>query len=71
MKFQQPPLRIDCSGLSKKRAMELADDLVELFDTVEYWDDAEIVCHKPRSGGHYACAWSILDDYGYDKIEVT
>ena len=48
-KFCQPPLKIDCSCLSKKRAMSLADDLVDLFDTVEYWGD-EIVCHNSIHG---------------------
>lgn len=61
------PLRIDCGGLSMKRAIELADKLVEHFDKVELWCD-EIVAHKPINYLHYELAWRILDCFG---VKVT
>lgn len=63
MKRQFPtPLHIDCDGLSKKRAIELADQLVDFFDTVEFWCD-EIIAHKPRGEYRYELAWRVIDKY--------
>ena len=58
------PLKINCAGLSRKRAVALADKLVEHFDTVESWDADEITAHKPLNGYHYEQAWNIIDRYG-------
>lgn len=58
------PLKIITTGLSKKRKYELADKLVDHFDSVEYWGDDEITAHKPLSGSHYGDAWNIIDRYG-------
>ena len=55
--------KIDCDGLSKKRTIELADNLVEHFDEVELWCD-EITAHKPRNEYHYGLAWRIIDRFG-------
>lgn len=58
------PLKINTSGLSRKRAGELADKLVDHFDTVEHWGTDEITAHKPLSSLHYNDAWRIIDRYG-------
>ena len=58
------PLKIDCSGLSRKRKIELADKLVPHFDCVESWDDDELVAVKPFDEYHYGRAWDIIDHYG-------
>ena len=69
MKKQLPlPLKIDCTGLSRKHAFELADKLVKHFDLVEMWDDDEIVAHKPRSYYDYGQAWDIIDRYGVKAV---
>lgn len=58
------PLKLNCESLSRKRKIELADKLVDHFDTVEYWGDDGITAHKPLSSPHYNDAWRIIDRYG-------
>lgn len=63
MKFKQPPLQIDCEGLSKKNIAELADKLRLFFGDVTILGD-EIFAEAPVSNYHYAEAWRIIDHYG-------
>lgn len=63
MKFQQPPLKIDCDGLSSKLIFELADRLSLHFEIVETVGDI-IYCQKPLKGFHYDKAWEIIDRFG-------
>ena len=67
MKFQQPPLRVDCDGLSRKLIAELAYQLTPFFTVTELVDKI-IYCHKPRSSWHYNIAWRILDKFA---VKVT
>jgi len=55
---------IPCEGLSRKRIAELADKLVDHFDSVEHWGDNEITAYKPLSSIHYGDAWNLIDRYG-------
>ncbi|MBR3747048.1 MAG: hypothetical protein IKN27_08835 [Selenomonadaceae bacterium] len=63
MKFVQPPLKINCEGLSKKLIFELADRLSLHFVNVEIWGD-EIFASKTLSHYHYDTAWRIIDEFG-------
>ena len=63
MKFLQPPLQINCAGLSKKLIKNLADRLRDCFERVEIWSD-EISAGKPRSEWHYNNAWNTIDSFG-------
>ena len=58
------PLKVICKGFSRQRACELANKLVEHFDTVEYWGDDEITARDPVSMENYGRAWRIIDRYG-------
>ena len=63
MKFNQPPLEIDCKGLDEQRTRDLAHRLTDCFERVDVWDNDTITAEHPRSHGHYATAWNILDRY--------
>lgn len=63
MKFVQPPLKIDCDGLSQKLIIVLANRLKPHFRIVEIWGD-EISASRPISHYHYDTAWQILDAFG-------
>ena len=63
MKFKQPPLRIDCDGLSQKLITKLADQLRLHFGDVEIWGD-EINASRPLSIFHYGEGWRIIDAFG-------
>ena len=63
MKFQQPPLKVDCDGFSKELIFDLADRLSLHFENVETFGDI-IYCHKPLKGFHYDKAWAIIDRFG-------
>ena len=63
MKFKQPPLQIDCEGLSKKLIEDLADRLSLCFEEVKIWDD-EITAYTPLGAGRYDAAWNIIDRFG-------
>ena len=63
MKFIQPPLLIDCDGLSRKLIEDLADRLSLCFEEVKIWGD-EITAYKPLGGGRYDAAWNIIDKFG-------
>ena len=63
MKFVQPPLKINCEGLSKKLIFELANRLSLHFVNVEIWGD-EIFASKTLNHYHYDTAWQILDAFG-------
>lgn len=65
--FVQPPLKIDCDGLSQKLIFELADRLSLHFVDVEIWTN-EIYASRPLSHNHYDTAWQIIDKFG---VEVT
>lgn len=67
MKFSQPPLKIDCNGLSKKLIFDLADRLALHFENVETFSDV-IYCHKPLPGFHYDKAWRIIDLFNVSVI---
>ena len=67
MKFVQPPLKIDCDGLSQKLVFDLADRLRLHFVDVEVFGN-EISASKPLSHYHYDEAWRILDKFG---VKVT
>ena len=63
MKFVQPPLKIDCDGLSQKLIIVLANRLKPHFCIVEIWTN-EIYASRPLSHNHYDTAWQILDAFG-------
>ena len=65
--FVQPPLKIDCDGLSQKLIFDLADRLRFHFVDVEIWGD-EIYASRPLKGFHYDEAWRIFDAFG---VKVT
>ena len=65
--FKQPPLKINCEGLSQKLIAELADRLSMCFESVKTWDD-EIEAYKPLGGYHYETAWKIIDKFGVQAI---
>ena len=67
MKFVQPPLKIDCDGLSQKLIFDLADRLRLHFVDVDVFGD-EISASKPLNHYHYDMAWRILDKFG---VKVT
>lgn len=67
MKFKQPPLQIDCEGLSKKTIAELADKLRLYFADVTIFGD-EIFAEAPASNYHYSEAWRIIDYYGVKAL---
>ena len=63
MKYKQPPLLIDCNGLSKKSVEELADILSMHFcDVIIFGNDIE--ADNPINGNHYADAWHTIDRFG-------
>ena len=61
--FVQPPLKINCDGLSQKLIFELADRLSLHFVDVEIFAD-DIFVSKPLNNYHYDTAWQILDAFG-------
>lgn len=63
MKFVQPPLKINCDGLSQKLIADLANRLRLHFVEVEIWDD-EISASRPLSVFHYGEGWRIIDAFG-------
>ena len=65
--FKQPPLKINCEGLSKKLIADLADRLSMHFMDVRIWAD-EIEAGKPLGGYHYGTAWKIIDKFGVQAI---
>ena len=67
MKFKQPPLKINCDGLSKKLIADLADRLSLHFEDVKAWGD-EISAESPLDSHHYNDAWRILDKFGVHAV---
>ena len=65
--FVQPPLKIDCDGLSQKLIFDLADRLRLHFVDVEVFGE-DIFASKPISNYAYETAWKILDNFG---VKVT
>lgn len=63
MKYTQPPLKINCDGLSGKRIQELAEKLRQHFAQVEVWDE-DIYAGHPFGDFHYNTAWHIIDKFG-------
>lgn len=63
MKYQQPPLVIECAGLSKKLIAILADKLALHFEEIKIWED-EIEAINPINGDHYIQAWRTIDRWG-------
>ena len=63
MKFVQPPLRIDCDGLSQKLIKKLADKLRLHFVDVEVFG-GDIFASRPLSIFHYGEGWRIIDAFG-------
>ena len=59
MKFNQPPLEIDCTSLDAEHTRELADRLTACFERVDVWGNDSITAEKPLSHNHYATAWNI------------
>ena len=62
MKFLQPPLLIDCDGLSKKLVADLADRLSMHFMDVKIWSDT-IESANPLDDYHYSKAWHTIDKF--------
>lgn len=67
MKFKQPPLKINCDGLSQKLIADLADRLSMHFMDVRIWDD-ELEVSKPLNSEHYNIAWNIIDKFGVQAV---
>ena len=65
--FIQPPLKIDCDGLSQKLIFDLADRLRLHFVDVEVFGEV-IFAAQPLGSIHYDKAWAILDIFG---VKVT
>ena len=65
--FVQPPLKIDCDGLSQKLISVLADRLSLHFVDVEIWA-SEIYASHPLSHYHYDTAWQIIDAFGVKAV---
>lgn len=65
--FKQPPLKINCEGLSQKLIADLADRLSMCFESVETWGD-EIEASKPLSSHRYDTAWEIFDNFGVKVV---
>ena len=65
--FKQPPLKIDCDGLSQKLIFDLADRLRLHFVDVDVFGDT-IFASKPISHYGYEKAWKILDTFGVKVI---
>ena len=63
MKFVQPPLKINCDGLSSKLIFDLADRLSVQFEGVDIFGN-DIFASKPLNNYHYDTAWQILDAFG-------
>ena len=63
MKFVQPPLKINCDGLSSKLIFDLADRLSLHFECVDIFGN-DIFASKPLNNYHYDTAWQILDAFG-------
>lgn len=63
MKYVQPPLKIDCDGLSGKMIQELADKLRQYFAQVEVWGE-EILAEHPLGNFHYDAAWRTIEKFG-------
>lgn len=63
MKFKQPPLKIDCSGLNKNLLNELAGRLAWHFEDIYIVGDT-IYADTPRDNFHYEEAWNIIDKFG-------
>ncbi|MBR2733523.1 MAG: hypothetical protein IKD80_04640 [Selenomonadaceae bacterium] len=63
MKFQQPPLKIACDGLSSKLIFDLADRLRLHFECVDVFGN-DIFASKPLSVFHYGEGWRIIDAFG-------
>jgi len=63
MKRQFPtPLKIDCSGLSRKLIRELADRLSFHFFDIDVFSDT-IYASKPVNQLRYEKAWLIIDEF--------
>ena len=67
MKYKQPPLLIDCSGLSKKSIEELTDILSMHFLDVKIFGN-DIEAAQPVNGHHYNDAWHAIDHF---KVKAT
>ena len=63
MKFQQPPLKINCAGLSQKLIFDLADRLRLHFVDVEVFG-GDIFASRPLNVFHYGEGWRIIDAFG-------
>ena len=66
--FKQPPLKINCEGLSKKLIAELADRLSMHFESVRTWGDDEIEADNPLGNYRYDTAWEIIDTFGVKAV---
>ena len=66
-KFQQPPLKIICAGLSPEKVDDLADKLSSHFFDVNVYGDT-IYADRPRDFRHYEAGWHILDKLGVKVI---
>ena len=67
MKFLQPPLKIQCDGLSAKMIYELVDHLRLHFVDVEVYDDTICAGH-PLSNFHCDAGRPVLDKFGVKVI---
>ncbi|MBR1646847.1 MAG: hypothetical protein IJ685_08730 [Selenomonadaceae bacterium] len=65
--FIQPPLKINCDGLSQKLVFELADRLSLHFVNVDVFGET-IYASKPLSNFHYDQAWNLIDAFGVTTI---
>lgn len=63
MKYKQPPLWVDCSGLTKKLTKDLADRFSWCFEVVNVYGD-EIELDKPVNEARLSRAWDIIDKWG-------
>lgn len=65
--FTQPPLKIDCDGLSQKLIFDLADRLSLHFVDIEVFGDT-IFASKPLGNFHYEQAWNLIEAFGVTAI---
>ena len=61
--FVQPPLRINCEGLSSTLIADIADQLRLHCVDVEVFGET-IYASKPLGTFHYGKAWRIIDNFG-------
>ena len=66
--FKQPPLKIDCDGLSQKLVADLADRLRLHFVDVDVWGEIIYAAHPLSWKTHYDAAWRIIDAIGVKAI---